>query len=446
MSLDEVAAERLAGAQRRLEVDRRAGLEVAERGQAQGLVHHVGVERRRAAARRRSGRRPRPRPSRPPAARRRSPPRPQIRAPSSPRSIALDRSELADDPGEHHHSRSRALASMSSPLGVHSTASGRAASAIRPGPAPAASGSPAAEHQRGDEQPQLVDSPRRRAASRRGRRRPRPAASATSRRPSSASAASSLRLAVAGELDHLGPGAAQGLDPRRVGAGGGDDVDRRLGRASRSARSRAAAAPRSRRRPAPAGGPRRDRRHRARSAAGRRRARCRSRPRPRRPRRASGGRARGSPAPRSSASRRRESAVKPSRLTADFSVTSGRPVRACLRNGCTSEPRRGGLGAVGELDLDPLVAEDPGAAAGCLLGRVVAADHHPADPGREDRVGARRLAALVRAGLERDVERRAAAAVVRRGARARRRARRPRRAGRRARRGSPRRGARPRRP
>ena len=108
--------------------------------------------------------------------------------------------------------------------------------------------------------------------------------------------------------------------------------------------------------------------------------------------------------------------MKPSRLIADFRVTSGRPVRACLRKGWLSSRGGRGLGAVDELDLDPLVAQDPRAAAGGLLARVVAADHDPGDPGGEDRVRARRLAALVGAGLERDVDRRPGGVVAARAA------------------------------
>jgi len=88
-------------------------------------------------------------------------------------------------------------------------------------------------------------------------------------------------------------------------------------------------------------------------------------------------------------------AVKPSRLSAALWTTSGRPVRARLRNGWLRSR----------------------AAAARLLARVVGADHDPGDRGGEDRVGARRLAALVGAGLEREVQRRsgriaAAAAAV----------------------------------
>ena len=70
------------------------------------------------------------------------------------------------------------------------------------------------------------------------------------------------------------------------------------------------------------------------------------------------------------------------------------------------EARGGRLLAGGEADLDPAVAEDPGPAAGGLLGGIVRGDHHPRDARLEDRIDAGRLAALVGAGLERHVHRR----------------------------------------
>ncbi len=62
-----------------------------------------------------------------------------------------------------------------------------------------------------------------------------------------------------------------------------------------------------------------------------------------------------------------------------------------------------GLGALGELDLDARVAQDAGAPAARLLGGVVGEVDDASDAGVDERVRARRLAALVRAGLERDV-------------------------------------------
>ena len=82
------------------------------------------------------------------------------------------------------------------------------------------------------------------------------------------------------------------------------------------------------------------------------------------------------------------------------------PGAGVLAEGLVEQPRRGRLLAGGELDLDPAVAEDPGAAAGGLLARIVGGDHDPRDPGLEDRLGAGRLPPLVRAGLQRHVHRR----------------------------------------
>ena len=77
-----------------------------------------------------------------------------------------------------------------------------------------------------------------------------------------------------------------------------------------------------------------------------------------------------------------------------------------LAEGLVQQPGRRRLGAGRELDLDPAVAEDSGAATGRLLGRVVGADHDPRDAGLEDRVRARGLAAVMGAGLEGHVHRR----------------------------------------
>src|SRR4051812_15274418 len=49
VALDDVTAEAVGGAQRQLQVDRRAGLDVPERRAAQRLVHHVGAEQLAAA-------------------------------------------------------------------------------------------------------------------------------------------------------------------------------------------------------------------------------------------------------------------------------------------------------------------------------------------------------------------------------------------------------------
>jgi hypothetical protein len=55
---------------------------------------------------------------------------------------------------------------------------------------------------------------------------------------------------------------------------------------------------------------------------------------------------------------------------------------------------------VGENHLNALVSQDPEPTAGCVGARIVGPDDHPTDPGTQDRVGARRRAAVVAAGLE----------------------------------------------
>ena len=67
------------------------------------------------------------------------------------------------------------------------------------------------------------------------------------------------------------------------------------------------------------------------------------------------------------------------------------------------EPRAGRDLAVRRHHLDALVAEDPEAASGGVLGRVIGRDHDAGDPGLADRVGAGRRAAVVAARLERHV-------------------------------------------
>ena len=69
-------------------------------------------------------------------------------------------------------------------------------------------------------------------------------------------------------------------------------------------------------------------------------------------------------AARSTSSRRSRVATLPSSVIADLNSTHGRPVRACLRNAWLSSRARGGQLAVGDDDLDALVAQDAQAAAG----------------------------------------------------------------------------------
>ncbi len=85
-----------------------------------------------------------------------------------------------------------------------------------------------------------------------------------------------------------------------------------------------------------------------------------------------------------------------------------RPERLVLASGA------GGDLAVGKLDLDARLAQPGEAAAVRLRVRIAGRRHDAGDSGRDDGVGARRRAALVRARLERDVERRAAGLLARR--------------------------------
>ena len=260
---------------------------------------------------------------------------------------------LLDDPGEHHHSRSRARASMSSPLRSQSTASGRGAvgDAGRRRRRPPAAG-PAPSSIGAMNSAQLVDLARRQQRAgelgaaldqQRGDRRGGRARRARRGAGRSRSPASSITSA---------PASRSAATPVGVGVGGDDDVERRLVERARRAPSRAGRRAGESKTTRAGWRAESGRRRRGRSAAGRRRARCRSRPRPRRPRRASGARGRGSPARRSTSSRRPRVAVKPSRLIADFRVTSGRPVRACLRNGWTSSRAAAASAPSAKLDLD----------------------------------------------------------------------------------------------
>jgi len=83
----------------------------------------------------------------------------------------------------------------------------------------------------------------------------------------------------------------------------------------------------------------------------------------------------------------------------------GAAYASVLAKGLVEQPRARGELAVGKHDLDPFVAQDPEAATGRLLGRVVGGDDHAPDPRLDDRVGARRGLALVAARLQRHVQR-----------------------------------------
>ena len=406
VALDDVAAERLAGAQRRLEVDRRA----RRRARRAWSARASGSSRRRRSRRRATAVAVRQTPS----TQTESPSR-ELGGEARGDARAARRRSPRVDPASTVPISSTIPVNITTPVSARGPACPRRGAPTRspagaaprrspPRPAPLASGRPAPSRSGAMNSASSSISP---AA------RKEPASSAppsssrevTSRRPSSSSAAATVGSRSAGDLDHLGAGVAKRADPRRRRARLGRRRRAAPRRSSRRAWSRAAGARSSRRRPWPAGARPRGRR-RARSAAGRRRARCRSRPRPRRPRRASGGPGRGSRVPRSSVESPELVAVKPSRLSAAFSVTSGRPVRACLRKAWLASRAAAASAPSAKLDLDPLVAQDAGAAAAGLRARVVGGDHDPRDPGGEDRVGARRLAAVVRAGLERDVDRR----------------------------------------
>jgi hypothetical protein len=85
-----------------------------------------------------------------------------------------------------------------------------------------------------------------------------------------------------------------------------------------------------------------------------------------------------------------------------------RPARArVLAEGLVEHARGLADLAVHEVDPHALVAQDARAAAGGLGGRVVGGDHHAGDAGGHDRVGARRRAAVMAAGLQRHVHGRA---------------------------------------
>ena len=176
---------------------------------------------------------------------------------------------------------------------------------------------------------------------------------------------------------------------------------------------------------------------RGRSAAGRRRGRCRCRPRSRRPRRASGGRAARLCSPEIHFESPRRVATRPSREIAIFSVTSGRPVRACFRNGWLSSRAAAASSPAANSTSTPPSRSIPGP-------RPEAFSLGSSEAITTRAIPASRIASvqggwrpLVGAGLERHVHRRPGR-VLAAGAGSPR-ARPARRAGRRARRESPRR-------
>src|SRR4051794_30772551 len=143
VALHDVAAEAVGGAQRQLEVDPRVRLHAPERRAPQRLVHHVGAEQLAAAH---------PHRGQADAVDRDGVALGQLTgqrgAPRQAHAVAglvdpVHRAQVLDEAGEHHHSRSRALTSRSSPMTSQSSVSARTASAMRSTPPPS-SGSRAA--------------------------------------------------------------------------------------------------------------------------------------------------------------------------------------------------------------------------------------------------------------------------------------------------------------
>ena len=293
---------------------------------------------------------------------------------------------------------------MSSPERSASMARAGVASAIRAAPSPAASGlAPAPPStKRGDEEPQLVDLAGIEERAGQGRaalqqQRDDPAATKLGERRGDAGG----RLPVAD--DQLGPGPPERLHPL-AGRGGRDDHDQRrlAGRADQPGAQRQAGHGVEH---DPGGlariGPHRGRPRGEQRVVGQRGADPDA-----------DGVALGPPAVREGAAvlagdpprvaaRARHPAVEAEGRLQEHE----RAARAgVLSKGLIQKPRGGRLGAVGQLDLDALVAKDPRAAAARLLARVLGGDHDARDPRREDGPGAGRLAPLVGAGLESHVQ------------------------------------------
>ena len=186
-----------------------------------------------------------------------------------------------------------------------------------------------------------------------------------------------------------------------------DDDQRHLGGGARRAARRAAGARASRTRRAGAGGGASASPSGARSAAGRRRARCRCRRRRRRPTRASGGRARGCPRREIHCESPARVATLPSSVIADLNSTHGRPTRACLRKGWLSSRARVASSPSATTTSTPSSRRIPRPRPEAFSVGSSEATTTRLMPACEDRVGARRRAALVAARLERHVQRRA---------------------------------------
>ena len=107
--------------------------------------------------------------------------------------------------------------------------------------------------------------------------------------------------------------------------------------------------------------------------------------------------------------RRVGSAMAPSADSASLSVTHGRSPRCAIEERRIELARRLALDA--DVDLDSGGAQ-PFDTAARDRARIAHRDDHARDAGRDDRIGARRRFAVMRARLERDVHRRATRALA----------------------------------
>ena len=105
-------------------------------------------------------------------------------------------------------------------------------------------------------------------------------------------------------------------------------------------------------------------------------------------------------------------ATLPSRVMADLNSTHGWLVRAYLRNGWLSRRARSASSPSATTTSTPVVAQDAQTASGGVRAGIVGGHHDAADPGRADRVGARRCAPGVTARLQGDVHGRGIQVVV----------------------------------
>ena len=101
-------------------------------------------------------------------------------------------------------------------------------------------------------------------------------------------------------------------------------------------------------------------------------------------------------------------ATLPSSVIADLNSTHGRPTRACLRNAWLSSRALAASSPSASTTSTPSSRRIPRPRPEAFSVGIVRADDHAPDPGLQDRVGARRRLALVTAGLQRHVQRRAA--------------------------------------